>query len=71
MYEFAAAYHRSVINRDHIIQALVPLYRGRTLTFISENESTSAEQIESSIECQCAEFERLKPYLLDTWNGGK
>ncbi|MBV8893000.1 MAG: hypothetical protein JO266_13710 [Acidobacteria bacterium] len=71
VYEFAAAYHRSVINRDHIIQALVPLYRGRTLTFISENESTSAEQIESSIECQCAEFERLKPYLLDTWNGGK
>ncbi len=29
IYEFAASYHRSVISRDHIIQALVPLYRGR------------------------------------------
>jgi len=71
VYEFAASYHKSVINRDHIIQALVPLYRGRTLTFIAENENASAEQIESSVECECVEFERLKPYLLELWNGGK
>jgi hypothetical protein len=49
-YEFAASYHKSVISRDHIIQALVPLYRGRTLSFICENENSSAEQIESSVE---------------------
>jgi hypothetical protein len=71
VYEFAASYHRSVINRDHILQALVPLYRGRTLTFIAENESASAQQIEASVESQCAEFERLKPYLLQVWNSGK
>jgi hypothetical protein len=71
VYEFAASYHKSVINRDHIIQALVPLYRGRTQTFIAENENASAEQIESSVESECVEFERLKPYLLDLWNGGK
>jgi glucosylglycerate synthase len=70
-YEFAASYHKSVINRDHIIQALVPLYRGRTLSFICENENSSAEQIESSVESQCLEFERHKPYLLQVWNGGK
>ncbi len=71
VYEFAAAYHKSVINRDHIIQALVPLYRGRTLTFIADNESASAEQIENSVESLCVEFEHLKPYLLKIWNGGK
>lgn len=70
-YEFAASYHKSVINRDHIIQALVPLYRGRTLSFICENENSSAEQIENSVEAQCLEFERHKPYLLQVWNGGK
>jgi hypothetical protein len=70
-YEFAASYHKSVINRDHIIQALVPLYRGRTLSFICENENASAEQIESSVEAQCLEFERLKPYLLQVWDRGK
>jgi hypothetical protein len=52
------------------VQALVPLYRGRTLSFIAENESASAEQIECSVESLCENFERLKPYLLEVWNGG-
>lgn len=34
VYEFAAAYHKSVINRDHIVQALAPLFRGRVQTFV-------------------------------------
>jgi hypothetical protein len=71
LYEFAASYHKSVINRDHIVQALVPLYRGRTLTFIAENDTASAEQIECSIESLCGSFERQKPYLLEVWNTGK
>ena len=37
VFEFAASYHKSVISRDHIVQALVPLYRGRALTFLLEN----------------------------------
>ncbi len=40
-YEFASAYHRSVISRDHIIQALAPLYRGRAYTFLTENLNAS------------------------------
>src|SRR5579859_134017 len=67
VFEFSAAYHRSVINRDHIVQALVPLYRGRTLTFLLENQDGSAEDIEHSDETLCGEFERLKPYLLEIW----
>ncbi len=31
VYEFAAAYQKSVINRDHIIQALAPLFRGKSV----------------------------------------
>lgn len=71
VYEFAASYHKSVINRDHIIQALAPLFRGRTLSFLIENGNSSAEQIEQSVESLCRDFERLKPYLLDVWKGGK
>jgi hypothetical protein len=71
IYEFAAAYQKSVINRDHIIQALAPLFRGRAFTFITENRNSSAAQVEKDIEGLCLEFERLKPYLLQMWNGGK
>ena len=67
VFEFAASYHRSVINRDHIVQALVPLYRGRTLSFLQENRDASGEDIEKNVESLCGEFERLKPYLLDVW----
>jgi hypothetical protein len=71
VFEFAASYHKSVINRDHIVQALVPLYRGRSLTFLLENRDASAEDIEKREESLCGDFERLKPYLLDIWAGGK
>ena len=67
VFEFAASYHKSVISRDHIVQALVPLYRGRTLTFLLENGDGSGEDIERSVESLCGEFERLKPYLVEIW----
>jgi hypothetical protein len=67
VFEFAASYHKSVISRDHIIQALVPLYRGRTLSFLLENRDATGEEVEKNVEAVCGEFERLKPYLLAVW----
>ncbi len=71
VYEFAASYHRTVINRDHIIQALAPLYRGRTCTFLLQNHEASEQEVEQNIENLCLTFERLKPYLLGLWQGEK
>jgi glucosylglycerate synthase len=71
VYEFAAAYHRAVIGRDHVVQALVPLFRGRAVTFLTQNREASAEEVENNIESLCQTFEREKPYLLQSWNGGK
>lgn len=67
VFEFAASFHRSVINRDHIIQALGPLFRGRALSFLLEISDASEEQIEKNVESLCAEFERSKPYFLELW----
>ena len=67
VYEFAASYQKSVISRDHIIQALAPLFRGRVFTFLMENRNASADEVENNIEGLCLEFERLKPYLLQMW----
>jgi hypothetical protein len=71
VYEFAASYHKAVISRDHIVQALAPLYRGRIFSFLTENRNASAEAMETGMERLCSEFERLKPYLLQMWNSGK
>ena len=67
VYEFAASYQKSVISRDHIIQALAPLFRGRVFTFLMENRDASTNDVENNIEGLCLEFERLKPYLLQMW----
>ncbi len=67
IYEFAASYQKSVISRDHIIQALAPLFRGRAFTFVTENRDASPDDVENNIEGLCLEFERLKPYLLQIW----
>ncbi len=71
VYEFAAAHHQAVISRDHIVQALAPLFRGRAFTFLTENRYSSTSEVEGSIESLCLEFERLKPYLLEIWNAKK
>jgi hypothetical protein len=69
IYEFAASYHRSVISRDHIIQALAPLYRGKIYEFLTTNHQASIPEIEERVEAICAAFERNKPYLSQLWNG--
>src|SRR5207302_10320398 len=71
VYEFASAYHKAVIVRDHIVQALVPLFRGRAHTFLTENRDASAEEMQSNLESLCKAFEQEKPHLLDLWDGGK
>jgi len=68
VYEFASSYHRSVINRDHLLQALTPLYRGRVSSFISENLRAGAQEVERRLESLRQEYEGLKPYLIESWN---
>src|SRR5216684_357561 len=67
VYEFAASYHHTVLNRDHLVQALVPLYRGRLFSFLLEHADSAAQVMETQSEALCQEFERQKPYLVERW----
>jgi hypothetical protein len=71
VYEFAIAFHKAVIGRDHIVQALVPLFRGRAHTFLTQNRDASAEEMDCNLESLCKAFEQEKPHLIDLWDGGK
>ncbi len=70
LYDFASAYHHSVINRDHLVQALVPLYRGKIYSFLMEHSDSSPGDMEAEGENLCLEFERQKPYLIEKWKAG-
>ena len=67
IYEFAASYHHSVINREHLLQALTPIYRGRIYSVVLESQRADAEQIERRIEVLSQEYERLRPELVEKW----
>jgi len=68
VFEFAASYHHSVINRDHLLQALTPLYRGRVCSFILENARAGNEDVDRKLESLRQQYQQQKPYLIERWN---
>lgn len=70
LYDFASSYHHAVMNRDHLVQALVPLYRGKIYSFLAEHVDSSPSAMEADSENLCMEFERQKPYLRQKWKEG-
>jgi len=67
IYEAACAYHQRKLDRDHLLQSLVPLYLGRTASFVLEVKDSTAPQVEERIEQLCHVFEAEKPYLSALW----
>jgi glucosylglycerate synthase len=71
VYEFAISYHHSVINRDHLLQALTPLYRGRLASFVLQEQGADGETIARKLDGLSETFERLKPSFVEGWTRKK
>jgi glycosyltransferase involved in cell wall biosynthesis len=67
IYDFAIAYHKGSIHREHLLKSMIPLYLGRVASFVKENEKSSAEEVEEKLESLCQVFEEMKPYLIERW----
>jgi len=67
VYDFALAYHRRVWPRDQLMKSMIPLYLGRTASFVLETAESTAEEVEEKIERLCQEYERWKPSLVERW----
>jgi hypothetical protein len=50
-----------------LVQALAPLYRGMTYSFLVEHSDSSPAEMEAASEMLCGEFELQKPYLMERW----
>ncbi|MEP7343820.1 MAG: glycosyltransferase [Gemmatimonadaceae bacterium] len=68
VYEFAAAAHRGVMNREHLTQALVPLYLGRTASFFTEIAAADARGYGGRLAALEQEYRSLRPHLVELWN---
>lgn len=67
VYDAAAAYHKRVMPRDHLLKALTPLYLGRTASFVLATQGLTSAEAEQKTEALCQTFEQLKPYLIKRW----
>ncbi len=67
IYDFAIAYHRGFLHREHLLKSMIPLYLGRVASFVKENMDSSAAEVEKWIESLCQAFEQMKPYLIERW----
>jgi hypothetical protein len=67
LFDWAVAYRDEILGREQIMEALIPLYFGRTLSFVKGTKKMTTKQAEEAIEEDCMTFERTKPYLLQRW----
>jgi hypothetical protein len=68
VHAFALAWHHRLLNRDQLLRSLVPLYLGRTASFVLQNADSGAEQVEAAVHGLAEEFVLQKPWLCSRWN---
>lgn len=67
VYDYAIAFHLKKLPREHLIKSLLPLYIGKTASFVLEVDPMTQHEAEAEIEKLCMEFENGKDYLLTCW----
>jgi glycosyltransferase involved in cell wall biosynthesis len=67
VYSFALAAHGKLLNKEHLLKSLTPLYLARVASFVLETRESNAAKVEENIEQLCVHFEQGKKYLLDNW----
>ena len=68
LFSFAIAYRTKVVNRDKLIESMIPLYHSRNLSFINKTEKSSIKDAEEYLENVTRIFEKEKYYLIQRWD---
>ncbi len=68
LFDMSVSYRDVPVERDLVMDSLIPLYFGRTLSFVKKTRRMSIKQAEEAIEEDCATFEMTKPYLRMRWS---
>jgi glucosylglycerate synthase len=63
-YDYLIGYNTQVIDQSRLIDSLIPLYFGRTATYVNEAREDTPEAAEHRIEGYAEIFHQAKPYLI-------
>ncbi len=67
IFDYSLAWHKKVMNREHILKTLTPLYLGKVASLVTDLEKSTAEEVEQRLEALSKAFEKMKPYLIERW----
>ena len=67
IYDFALAYRLRVMNRDHLLRAMTPLYLAWVASYAIQVETAVPAAVEQRLERLGIAFEAQKPYLVSRW----
>lgn len=73
VYDYILFYHRFKnifieMSLPLVLESMIPLYFGFIASFVSKTKEMDNLQAEEEIEKICLDFEKLKPYLVESWN---
>lgn len=68
IYAFSLAAHKKIMNMEHLLKSLTPLYIGRTASFVIESWDSDAQEVEEKIERLCLVYEKKKATLTERWD---
>ncbi len=67
IYDFALAYRLRIIDRNHLLRALTPIYLGWVAAYAISVRELGPREVQERIEKLCLAYERQKAYFISRW----
>ncbi|MEO8128619.1 MAG: hypothetical protein ABJF23_15915 [Bryobacteraceae bacterium] len=67
VYDFALAFRARVMNRDHLLRAVTPVYLAWVASYALEVQDAHETEVKDRIERLCGVYEAEKPYFQSRW----
>jgi glycosyltransferase involved in cell wall biosynthesis len=71
LFNFAVAYKHNGTDHERLLEALIPIYHSRVLSFVNKTRSFGVRDTEEYLENIIRVFEAEKYYLIQRWNETK
>jgi glycosyltransferase involved in cell wall biosynthesis len=68
LFNFACAYRTIIVEKEKLIESMIPFYHARVLSFANRTESASIKEAEEYLENITRVFEKEKYYLIQRWD---
>jgi hypothetical protein len=67
VYDFALGHRLRIINRDHLLKSMTPLYLAWVASFAQALASSRESTLEQRLERLAVAYESGRPYLVSRW----